>query len=329
MKSWKAIATVIACSMMIAPAVSRAAPDKIVIRAAHTTSRDYPYHIGLEAFAKSVAAKTNGQVEVKVFPDGQLGGNEREVTESVQMGTIDAAVVNSAVLGAFVPRIDVFNLPFMFRDLPHLYKALDGKPGEIIAKDLDGKGLKVLSWFMNPGRNIYNTKKPITQLSDLKGMKFRTTQSQVSVATFNALGALATPMAYGEVYSALQQGVVDGSDDTTMGYTGSKFYEVAKFYSMTGHFMVACPLMIGLKKFNGYPPEIQKALLEAAQDGAIAMRKYTEERIRTDVELMKNKGVTVSEVKDIKPFVEATLPVHKKFEQQIGKDLIDMVKNIQ
>jgi TRAP-type transport system periplasmic protein len=328
MKAWKAILGVITCSMAVIPVFAQAADPKIVIRTAHTTSTDYPYHIGLEVFAKSAAAKTNGQVEVKIFPNGQLGGNEREVTESVQMGTIDSAVVNSAVLGAFVPRIDVFNLPFMFRDLPHLYKALDGQPGAMIAKDLEAKGLKVLAWFMNPGRNVFNTKKPIAELADMKGMKFRTTQSQVSVATFNALGALATPMAYGEVYSAMEQGVVDGGDDTTMGYSGSKFYEVAKFYSMSGHFMVACPVMIGVKKFNGYSPAVQKALLEAAADGAIAMRKYTEERIKTDLQLLRSKGVTVTEIKDIKPFVAATEPVLKKFEAQIGKDLIEMVKNI-
>ena len=328
MKSWKTMLSIIACSMAIAPVLAQAADQKIVLRAAHTTSTDYPYHIGLEAFAKSVAAKTDGKVEVRIFPNGQLGGNEREVTESVQIGTIDTAVINSAVLGAFVPRIDVFNLPFIFRDLPHLYKALDGEPGAIIAKDLQSKDLKVLAWFMNPGRNMFNTKRPITQLSDMKGLKFRTTQSQVSVATFNALGALATPMAYGEVYSAMEQGIVDGGDDTTMGYSGSKFYETAKFYSLTGHFMVACPLMIGVKKFSGYPPEIQKALIEAAADGAIAMRRYTEERIKTDLEMLRGKGVKVNEVADLQPFVTATESVHKKFEKQIGKDLIDMVKNI-
>ena len=172
--------------------------EKIIIRAAHVTGTDYPYHIGLEAFAKSVAEKTNGKVEVQIFPNGQLGGDEREVVESLQLGNVTATVVSSAVLANFSPKADIWQLPFFFRDKDHFYKALDGEPGKIIANDLEAKGIKVLSWWNGQPRHIFNSKKTINTLEDMKGMKIRVMQSPVSIATFNALGAIATPMASGE-----------------------------------------------------------------------------------------------------------------------------------
>ncbi len=305
-----------------------APPQKIIIKAAHVTGTDYPYHIGLEAFAKSVAAKTGGKVEVQIFPNGQLGGNEREVVESLQLGNVSMTVVNSSVVANFTPKADLWQLPFLFRDKEHLYKASDGEPGKIIAKELETKGLKLLSWWNGQPRHMFNSKKPITKLEDMKGMKIRVMQSPVTIATLNSLGAMATPMAAGEVYSAIQQGVIDGAENNYLSIRTFKFYEVAKYISLTGHFSEACPLLMDLKFFNSLPPDIQKAISEAAVEGRDAMRKYIDQQTDIVEKELLAKGTLINKVDDIEAFRKAVEPVHKQFENRIGKDLIDMTKNI-
>ncbi|MDU4961821.1 MAG: TRAP transporter substrate-binding protein [Sporomusaceae bacterium] len=301
---------------------------KLVIKAAHTTSTDYPYQIGFEAMAKALQEKTKGAIDMQVFPNGQLGGNEREVVEALQLGNVTLTVVNGAVISNFTPKADVFNLPFIFRDLQHLYKAVDGEPGQVIAKELEAKNLKVLAWYVNPDRHMF-ANKPIVKLADIKGMKIRVTQSPVSIKTFTALGALPTPMAYGELYSGLQQGVVDGAENDWFGIRGMKFYEVSKHISLTGHFMVACPVMVNLKWFNGLPAEQQKAIQEAANEGRDAMRKYLDVELKKVEADVVSKGGVVHKVSDIEAFRAAVQPVYTEFEPVIGKDLIDKVKAIQ
>lgn len=300
---------------------------KLVIKAAHTTSTDYPYHIGFEAMAKELKEKSNGAIEMQVFPNGQLGGNEREVVEALQLGNVTMTVVNGAVISNFTPKADVFNLPFIFRDLQHLYKAVDGEPGQIIAKELEAKNLKVLAWYVNPDRHMFSSK-PITKLADMKGMKIRVTQSPVSIKTFNALGALATPMAYGELYSGLQQGVVDGAENDWFGIRGMKFYEVSKHISLTGHFMVACPVMVNLKWFNSLPADQQNAIQNAANAGRDAMRQYMDIELKKVEDDVVKKGGVIHKVEDIEAFRQAVQPVYKEFESVIGKDLIEKVQNI-
>jgi tripartite ATP-independent transporter DctP family solute receptor len=267
-------------------------------------------------------------VELQIFPNAQLGGNEREVVESLQLGTVTMTVVNGAVISNFTPKADVFNLPFIFRDYQHLYKAIDGEPGQIVANELKPKNLKVLAWYVNPERYIFTTKKVVTSLPDLKGLKIRVTQSPVSIETFNSLGALATPMAYGELYSALQQGVVDGGENDWFGIRGQKFFEVAPQIALTGHFMVACPLLVSEKWFNALPADIQKAVTESAIVGRDAMRKYMEDDLAKIQKEVEAKGGKVVKVSDIDAWRKAVAPVYVKFEKQIGKDLIEKVQNI-
>ena len=301
---------------------------KTVIKLAHACSTDHPFHIGVDTFAKSVASKTNGKVEVQIFPNGQLGSDERQLAESLQLGNIHATIVAGGALASFTPKIDVFNLPFIFKDLPHLYRASDGEPGQMVAKDLEAKGLKVLAWFNGQPRSIINSKKPINSLEDLKGMKIRIMQSPVQIATFNALGALATPMAAGEVYSAIQQGVVDGAENHPFSIRSYKWYEVAPYYSLTNHFYEACPLLMDSNTFNSLSPELQKAVLEAAAEGRDAMRKYMEKEFEDDHKDLGTKGVKVNKVENIEPFRQAVEPVYKQFEGKIGKEIIEKAKSM-
>lgn len=303
------------------------AQEKIVIKAAHTTSEDYPYQIGFLSMAKALNEKTAGKVDMQIFPNGALGGDERKVLESVQLQTIGMTVVNGAVISNFTKKADVFNLPFIFRDVNHLFSAMDGEPGKIIAAELEKKGFKIVAWYANPDRHLFTTKKQVLKLEDLKGMKIRVTQSPVSIETFKALGALPTPMAFGELYSGLQQEVVDGGENDWFGIRGMKFYEVAKNITLTGHFMVACPVVVNKGWYDKLPDSTKKAFDESAAIGQNAMRDYmvTETaKIRKEVEA---KGGKVAEVSDIAKWREATKAVYPMFHETIGKDLIDKVIN--
>jgi tripartite ATP-independent transporter DctP family solute receptor len=304
------------------------AQDKIVIKAAHTTSEDYPYQIGLLAMGKALNEKTAGRVEMQIFPNGALGGDERKVLESVQLKTVGLTVVNGAVVSNFTKKADVFNLPFIFRDIKHLFASMDGEPGKIIAGELEKKGLKVIAWYANPDRHLFTTKKQVTRLEDMKGMKIRVTQSPVSIETFKALGALPTPMAFGELYSGLQMGVVDGGENDWFGIRGMKFYEVAPNITLTGHFMVACPVVVNKDWYDKLPEALKKPFDESVAIGQKAMRDYMineTEKIQKEVGSMGGKVVAVS---DVEKWRQATAPVYQMFYDTIGKDLIDMVINV-
>ena len=300
----------------------------ISIKAATTTSADYPYEIGLLAMAKYLNDKAPGQFDMQTFPNGALGGDERKVVESVQLKTVTMTVVNGAVISNFTKKADVFNLPFIFRDVDHLFKAMDGEPGKVISSELEAKGLKVIAWYANPDRHIFSRSKAITTLADLKGMKVRVTQSPVSIETFKALGALPTPMAFGELYSGLQQGVVDAGENDWFGIRGMKFYEVAPQISLTGHFMVACPLMVNKAWYDELPADLKKVFDEATAEGQKVMRAYMIDevaKLRAEVE---SKGGVVQAVTDIDEWRKASATIYPQFYDSIGKELIDMVINI-
>jgi TRAP-type transport system periplasmic protein len=322
LKRW-VLSAAVAVAVGFAGAV--AAQDKIVIKAAHTTSEDYPYQIGFLAMAKALNEKTAGKVEMQIFPNGALGGDERKVLESVQLQTIGMTVVNGAVISNFTKRADVFNLPFIFRDVNQLFAAMDGEPGRMIASDLDKKGFRVVAWYANPDRHLFTTKKQVLKLEDLKGMKIRVTQSPVSIETFKALGALPTPMAFGELYSGLQQDVVDGGENDWFGIRGMKFYEVAKNITLTGHFMVACPVVVNKAWYEKLPAATKKAFDESATIGQKAMRDYMVNETAKIQKEVEAKGGKVVKVADIEKWREATRGVYPMFYDTIGKDLIDKV----
>lgn len=317
----------VAATLSLGVATTGIAQEKLVIKAAHTTSDDYPYQIGFQAMAKALAEKTAGKAEIQIFPNGALGGDERKVLESVQLQTIGMTVVNGAVISNFTKKADVFNLPFIFRDMNHLFAAMDGEPGKIIAGELEKKGFKVVAWYANPDRHLFTTKKQVVKLEDLKGMKIRVTQSPVSIETFKALGALPTPMAFGELYSGLQMNVVDGGENDWFGIRGQKFYEVAKYISLTGHFMVACPVVVNKAWYDKLPEATRKAFDEAAATGQKAMRDYMLSETAKIQKEVEGKGASVVKVSDIDKWREATKKVYPAFYDTIGKDLIDKVVN--
>ena len=298
--------------------------EKVTMKLGHVLDTKHPYHIGAEHFANRVRELTNGQLEVQVFPSSQLGG-EREMAEAIQFGTLESATIMAAVAGRFVREFDIFNLPFLFRDFQHAYKVLDGSFGEELNQASIKKGFRLLGVYVGGSRSVY-ARKPISDLASLKGMKIRTIESPVVVATWKALGTIPTPTPMPEVYTAIQQGMVDGGEGNVISYNNMKFDEVAPYLSHIKYLITIEPLFIGEKFLQSQPPDVQKAILQAGRESVAVERKANEEQEAKVVETLRSKGRTVV-IPDIAPFQKAVEPVYEQYGKAIGLDKIRMIQS--
>ncbi len=312
------------------PAVAAATPQaaagaaRISLRIAHDSSPDHPYQVGVQRFLDVVRQKTNGEIDGQIFPSAQLG-DERTTIEGMRIGTVGAAVSSSAPLSSFSQKIDLLNMPFLARDLDHNFRIVEGPAGQAIAQDLETKaGVKVIGWFYVGSRNVWNKVRPINVPEDLVGLKIRTQQSPVQVDTFNALGAQATPMSFGELYTALQTGVVDGADNDPVDVLTEKFYEVTKYYSLTGHFQINAPFMISKRVWDTLTPAQQAAVMDAGREAQAAERKAYNDLAGSALDQIQQRGLIVNRVPDIAPFQQKVQPVYQKYQDQIGRELFEM-----
>lgn len=278
---------------------------EVILRFGHNSSVEWPYQDALEYLAKECAEKTNGELIIEIYPNAQLG-DQRQLIEGLQLGTVDGCCTAAPDFAQFVPEADVLSLPFLFRSIEHGYKVMDGPVGDKLAKIAEEKAnIKVLGWMSYGKRSIFNSKKPIYTPEDVKGMKIRTMTSQIDVQSFNALGAVATPIPYHELYTALQQGVVEGAENDPINFYLMKFYEVCKYYSLTEHYIngAKAPLLIGLKAWNKLSDKHKLVIMEAAK-GAIALeRQVVADNTSVFLEKLKEAGVMINTV-DRAPFIE-------------------------
>jgi tripartite ATP-independent transporter DctP family solute receptor len=262
-----------------------------------------------------------------VYPNSQLG-NEREYVEFLQTGQIEFGRVATSVLGPFIPQFQAFDLPYLFKTKQDMFRAADGQLGNLLLKLLAEKlNIKGLGFFDDGSRCLYSSKRPVSLPADFKGMKVRTMENQLMIKTFNTLGAAATPLPYGELYSALQQGVVDAGEGPVQSYWAMKHYEVAKYFSYTDTFISPALPMVGLKWFNAQPKDIQQAIEQAAKEMVTKERQMMAEQEKAATDELKAKGVIFTEVKDKAAFMKAVEPIYKEYEARLGKDLIDMARN--
>ncbi|QNB48150.1 DctP family TRAP transporter solute-binding subunit [Thermanaerosceptrum fracticalcis] len=300
------------------------AKGKVVLKLGHTGAPDHHYQEASLMFAKKVAEKTNNLVEIKVFPSDQLG-KQNELIEGAQLGTVDMVLTSDVQLSSFEPLLGVVNLPFLFKDFDHVTKVFNGPVGDKLAAALDKKGLTVLGWWENGFRHITNSKRPINTPADLKGLKIRTPNGAVFVDTFNMLGASATPMSFGELYSALQLKTVDGQENPTTHILTQKYYEVQSYLSLSNHIHVVEPLLISKVVYEKLSSEYQKALKEAAKEVSI----WEFEKVKTmeagEIEELKKKGMKVNTV-NLQAFQEATKEIYAKYEPKFTKELIEEIR---
>lgn len=306
---------------LLLPGLSRA---ETVLKLGHTGAPDHHYQKASQMFADNVAKRTNGEIQIKVFPSDQLG-KQKQLVSQAQLGQTDMVLTSDAVISSFVPIFGVLNLPFIFKDIDHVSNAMDGDVGVILAKEAGKKGLEVLGYWENGFRHITNNKRPINTPDDLKGIKLRTPESKLVIDSFKALGASPTPMSFGDIYSALQLGTVDGQENPIAHLLAQKWYEVQKYLSLTGHQHYVEPLLMSKVKFEQLTPEQQKILKEEAQKIAIEIRKMA---TQDEAEMLKEvaKHMQVNEVPNKQPFLDAVQPVYQQAKKQFGNEIFEKIE---
>ncbi|MCP4386630.1 MAG: TRAP transporter substrate-binding protein [Hyphomicrobiales bacterium] len=288
------------------------------LKLAHNGPEQHPFQDGALAFKSALEASTNGAVEVQIFPGEQLG-SEEETSQMIKQGTLACAVESAGGgLAPFVPEADLFNLPFVFNDLDHFYRVVDGPIGEQIAAKVETNlNADFMGWWFSGIRNVWNGKRPVIKPDDLKGLKIRVMGSPVLIDTFNALGAQATPMSFGEVYTSLQQGVIDGAETDHVDLLVENFFEVTKYVSLTGHMYLAAGLICGNKAMASLPEDIQGKVRAAAEAATTAeraaMMKMTDEALAA----LKAKGIEFNDV-DLASFRAKAASVYDKNAEKVG-----------
>ncbi|MBI4842665.1 MAG: DctP family TRAP transporter solute-binding subunit [candidate division NC10 bacterium] len=293
---------------------------------AHTSPPDHPYTLGMVRYADLVKERSKGRVAIQIHHSRQLG-DERQVVEGLQLGTIHLTVTSTGPLGGFVPEMNVVDLPFLFRDGEHAYKVLDGEIGRGLLNKFDAVGIKGLAFWENGFRHITTSKKPVREPADMKGLKIRVMENKVHQAAFRQLGSDATPMAWGEVFTSLQQGLLDAQENPIPIIYTFKLNEVQKYVALTGHVYSPAPLLMSKKSWDRMPPDIQKIMFDTALEVARYQRGLIREQEQKQIGELKAKGMTVVENPDRAAFREAMKPVFEQFQGQFGKDLVQRIVN--
>lgn len=325
MKRFLGIVCLVFMSLFILGSVGFAAD--ITLKLGHIADSQNPYAQGGQKFADLVSEKSGGSVEIQLFPNNQLG-NQRDLVEGLTFGTVDMCFSSTAVLGNFLEKMAIFDFPFIFRNREHTYKALD-TVGMDIAKELEPRGIKVLAFFENGVRNMTNDIRPIRNPEDMKGMKIRVMEQPVYISMMKILGANPTPMAFGELYTALQQGTIDGEENPAAHIYTKRFFEVQKYISLTAHTYSAEPLLISMIAWNKLNPDQQRIFQEAASESKDWQRKLAQDLESNYWDKIRQSGKSeINEDVDREAFKKATLPVWKEFENKVGKENIEAIVNI-
>ena len=274
-------------------------------------------------FKEIVEQRSNGRIHVNVAHSGQLGAH-RDYMEQMQMGSLEMAEINVAVLSAFDPKFMVFDLPYVSRSVDHLQRLLDANHGTAFSDSLESRtGVKILGWMIRSPRNMYISSRPVRNPEDFAGMRVRIMESPVMRRTFELLGAVPVPLAATERYMALQTGVVDAAENSTPLVIAQREYEVTRYLSRTEHFISPNIIAISARFLNGLPSDLQQILVRAGDEaGRYATRLDSESEAEALTELTR-LGMTVNSVSDKTPFVQRVAPIYAEYRDQIGGDLID------
>ena len=301
---------------------------KATLKLASTQNMDHPYMVGAQKFADLIKERTKGRITVKLYPSNQLGKGEREMTEGIQQGAIDLLVTSTGPLGGFSPSINILDFPFLFRDFKHVDLVLDGAIGQKLLDDFGKANIKALAFWENGFRNLTNSKGPVKKVEDAKGLKIRTMENKVHLAAWKAAGLNPTPMAWGEVFTALQQRVIDGQENPIAVFYSNKLWDAGqKYFSLTKHVYSPSPFLMSPKAFNAMPKEDQKLVLKTALEVAKFQRKLNRDAEEAKLQDMAKKGVTVTRDVDRASFKKAMAPVYDEFSAQFSKAEIDAIMN--
>jgi tripartite ATP-independent transporter DctP family solute receptor len=310
-----------------APLSIASAQSKAVFKASDVQPAGYPTVAATEDLGKKLQAATKGRLSVQMYPSAQLGA-EKETIEQTQIGAIQLLRVSAGALGPIVDDINVVNMPFLFKNVAHAQKMMDGPIGQELLDKITAHptaGLVGLCWMDSGARSIYNTKHPIKTINDLKGLKVRVIGNPIFIAMMNALGANGIAMGYDQVLSALQTGVIDGAENNPPSYVFSNHYTAAKYYSLTEHLIIPEVLMFSKKAWNTLSADDQNLVKKFAREAQFDERERWKKYEQEAMEKAKAAGCEIIEIADKTPFQNAVKPVWDKY----GPKYADVIKRIQ
>jgi tripartite ATP-independent transporter DctP family solute receptor len=303
------------------------AQGKMVLKATDVHPLGYPTVEAVERMGKKLDQATQGRLSIQMFPSMQLGG-EKEMIEQAQVGALAIARISVGPMGPIVPEMNVFNLPFMFRDTPHMEKVIDGPIGDEMLKKLSDHptaGLIGLCWMNAGTRNVYNSKRPVKSMADLKGLKIRMMGNPLFVDTMNALGGNGVSMGFDQLINALQTGVVDGAENNYPSYANGQHYRYAKYYSLTEHLMIPEILVFSKKIWGTLSAEDRALIAKLSKEAQQEQRKLWYEMEEKAIKQIREAGVEIIKVDDKKALQDAVKPVWEKY----GKAHTELIARIQ
>lgn len=316
MHIWK-LAAALMLGLALAP--SPALAQKTVIKFGWTSSTGEtdPYAVGAREFKKEVEARSEGRIEVQLFPNRQLG-DEKPMIEGMRLGTVDAGAITNAVIAQIEPAFQLNDLPFLFESESQAQKVLDGPVGKKLADKLEKKGVLLIGFFEGGFRNMINNVRPVEKPEDVQGVKYRVMQNPVYIGMFSSLGGNAVPMAWGETFTAVQQGTIDGLEIPLAVIDQNKYFEVTKYLSLTNHTYSAIGLVLSKRTFDRLPAELKKAVTEGGMAAIKAQRAASAKAQQAVLASLESKGMKINRVKDVKAFRAKVQPVYAEVRGTLG-----------
>jgi tripartite ATP-independent transporter DctP family solute receptor len=295
------------------------------LRLAHALDPSHPVHVAMERLAERVEELSGGRMTVRIYHSGELGG-ETETLEQLQRGMLDITKVSTSPLESFVPEMAVFSMPYIFRDHEHFWRVLEGPLGERMLRSGDAANVVGLCYYDAGARSYYTVAKPVLTPADLRGMKIRVQKSKTAMDMVQAMGGLPTPIAWGELYTALQQRMIDGAENNPPSYQTSRHYEVAPHYALNEHTRTPDIVLISAHTWRSLNDEQRRIIEQAADESSVFQRELWKAKSAESMEEVRSMGVNIYEV-DIGPFKQAVEPMVRQYQGTSVGDLIDEIQN--
>jgi TRAP-type transport system periplasmic protein len=326
-KSLTLAAVAVATAGLFAASAQAQTPAPTVLKIGYTVALNSHYGVGSTVLCDEIEKGTAGRYKCQQFPNGSLGG-EREMIEAVQLGTLDIVNTSTGPVGNFVPEVKIVDIPFLFRDYDHARKVMDGPIGQDLLTKFPAKGLVALAWAENGFRHMTNNKHAIVKPADAAGLKMRTMENKVHMDGYKAFGILPTPMAFPEVFGALQQGTVDGQENPIPVILASKFSQVQKHLSLTGHVYSPALFITSPRLMNKLSDADKKVFYEAAKKAGAAQRKKVNDDENSGIAVLEKEGMSVVRRVDGQAFRDALVPVYASYAKEFGADNIRRIQDV-
>ena len=298
-----------------------------VLRLGHLQTETHSYHKGAVKFKELVESKSDGRIQIDIFPSSQLG-NGRDQIEGAQIGSIHFHIGSVAPVTNFAPKFNVLNMPYLFESREHAFRVLDGEIGEELSADLANRGLMNLGFMENGWRHMTNDERPIKTADDAAHLKLRVQESPPYIAFINAIGSTPVPIPFGELYTALEQNVVDGQENPLAQIYLNKFQEVQQYLTLTYHNYDAAVFIMSKTTYDTLPQDLQDVIDESAEEAIAHQRQIALEDEELLLENLRNTEIQIEENPDLDSFRNAVQPVYEEFEESIGKELFEKIESL-